>query len=137
MFATEPNNDLGPVMNKQIQIMHAQFMLSYADAMYMYACIYSYQDPYMKYTYDRCMYIPSRATTPEVSMPMDPNFSRTDEMLSLWSGRYSSTTSALLLLPSLLPVLRGMNGPPSFIMRKKKKKGQKQKADLVLIPWNY
>lgn len=57
--------------------------------------------------------IPRRATTPGVSMPMAENFSRTVDMLSLWSGRYSSRISALLLLPSLLPVLRGINGPPS------------------------
>lgn len=58
-------------------------------------------------------YVPRRATTPGVSMPMAANLSKTTEMLSLWSGRYCSNTSALLLLPSLLPVLRGMYGPPS------------------------
>ncbi|WVZ09946.1 hypothetical protein V8G54_014476 [Vigna mungo] len=47
---------------------------------------------------------------------MAPNLSRTEEMDSLWSGRNCSTTSALLLLPSLLPVLRGIWGPPSETM---------------------
>ena len=54
------------------------------------------------------MYVPSKATKPGVSTPMAENLSRTTEMLSLWSGRYCSTTSALLFLPSLLPVLRGI-----------------------------
>uniref|UniRef100_A0A6N2LCK7 Uncharacterized protein n=1 Tax=Salix viminalis TaxID=40686 RepID=A0A6N2LCK7_SALVM len=49
-----------------------------------------------------------KATRPGVSIPMEANLSRTTDMLSLWSGRYSSITSALLFLPSLLPVLRGM-----------------------------
>lgn len=53
-------------------------------------------------------YLPNKATTPGVSIPIAANLSRTTGMLSLWSGRYSSNTSALLLLPSLLPVLSGM-----------------------------
>nr|GMC81457.1 hypothetical protein Iba_chr04bCG4170 [Ipomoea batatas] len=44
------------------------------------------------------------------------NLSRTRLMLSLWSGRYCSRIFALLFLPSLLPDLSGMYGPPSATM---------------------
>jgi hypothetical protein len=33
------------------------------------------------------IYIPSKATSPGVSIPMEANLSRTTDMLSLWSGR--------------------------------------------------
>lgn len=66
-----------------------------------------------------CM-LPSKATTPLVSMPIPLNLSSTILMLSLWSGRYCSNISALLLLPSLLPVFRGMYGPPSWKLKSHK-----------------
>jgi len=62
----------------------------------------------IKLPFEVYMLIPSKATSPGVSIPMEANLSRTTDMLSLWSGRYSSITSALLFLPSLLPVLRGI-----------------------------
>lgn len=63
---------------------------------------------YMGVNDDGALLIPSKATTPRVSIPMSANLSKTTKMLKLWSRRYCSTTSTLLFVPSLLPVLREM-----------------------------
>jgi hypothetical protein len=41
----------------------------------------------IKLPFEVYMLIPSKATSPGVSIPMEANLSRTTDMLSLWSGR--------------------------------------------------
>ena len=57
--------------------------------------------------------LPSRATVPSVSIPIDWKRERTREMLESWLGMEFSTDSRWLLLASFLPVFIGMFGPPS------------------------